>query len=1081
LSLLVHGWGLVLRRALHDRLVVLAAFATVVLATALLAAVPIYGDAVTLSGLRSELAQAPAEQAGVRIVGAPAADEDETALDRSVTAVAGSTFATTGVRVYRAGASGPFGAAGKGERSFAIGFRDDLARHVRLLGGSLAGGSAAGALQVAVEEGSGLRLGERLALTSRLDGRRIDARVAGIFRRLEAGSVYWGGGDEGSIGLLVPRRAFEAAGFAGASFAWRLAPRFDGLQAGELPQLRRSVDTLETRLNENRPPGRQLTVYTDLGTVLADAASSLRSTRANVLVPSAQLAVLATYALLFTAGLLLERRTRSVEILRLRGATPGEIVVMSLMEAVLIALPAAVLAPWLAALLLRALNVVGPLASADLALRPEVGPTAYGLAFAAAAVAILALTVPALRARRVAVAAAQRRLPLQGLAQRSHLDLALAALALLGYWQLRRYRAPLLESNGRGELDPFLIAAPALLLLAGTLVALRLVPLAARLADRTLSATRGIVGALGPAQLARRPRRYTQAGLLLVLAVAIGIFAAAYAQTWKLSQGDQAAYRAGADVRVVPSGADSAPPQIALGSAYASLGGVSALSPALRQDVDYTGTGTAGAFLALDAARLSQLANVRSDFASRPLGDLARRLGGGSRTAALALPGEPTRIRVTATFASPKPRPVQTPFGQILARGQLPATLFLSLRDRLGLVYQFRAGELPRERFTLELVPTGSRFSPAYPLSLASLQLSVGAPYEKSQPVRFAVESLEVAGAGAWQPVALGGAHWRVSAQAPPGVFRKPRVVAVDATGGTLVTRLETGSIQSFFSRNETVDFTLRPGRATAPAPLPVLANDAFLAATGARVGQDVELPLGSGRYAARIVGSVRRFPTTDPAAPLTVADLSRFEAAAQRVEGTNYEPGEWWLATSGDGAAVADTLRGPPWSSLEVDSRAGLARQLRDDPLSLGTIGALALGFVVAAAFAALGFALAAAISARQRLGELAVLRSLGISARELAAVVLVENGLLIALSLAAGTALGLGVAWLVLPFLSLDAGGAAAVPPVLVTVPWLTVLAIELALLVALVAIAAVQVWRAARLEPAPALRAAGAEAGG
>jgi hypothetical protein len=513
LSLLVHGWGLVLRRALHDRLVVAAAFVTVVLATALLAAVPIYGDAVTLSGLRSELAQAPADEAGVRIVGAPAADEDEVALDRTVTEVARATFAATGVRIYRGGESGAFGARRHRDRSFSIGFRDGLARHAQLVAGRF-GGTAGGRLGVAVEEGSGLRLGDALDLRSRLDGRRLEARVTAVFRRLDPGSVYWGGSDDASsVALFVSRRGLAAAGAAGASFTWRLAPRFERLGAGELPGLRREVGTLEERLNAGRPSGRELAVYTSIDGVLADTAAALRSTRANVLVPSAQLAVLAAYALLFTAALLLERRTRSVETLRLRGAAPGEIVAMALMEAVLIALPAAAVAPWLAAVLLRALNVVGPLASADLALRPEIGPQAYGLAFAAAAVAILALTVPALRARRVAVAETQRRLPLKSLAQRSRLDLALAGLSLLGYWQLRRYRGPLLEEDGRNELDPFLFAAPALLLLAGSLLALRLVPLAARLADRTLSSTRGIVGALGPAQLARRPRRDMRAGL----------------------------------------------------------------------------------------------------------------------------------------------------------------------------------------------------------------------------------------------------------------------------------------------------------------------------------------------------------------------------------------------------------------------------------------------------------------------------------------------------------------------------------------------------------------------------------------
>ncbi|HET7044794.1 MAG TPA: FtsX-like permease family protein, partial [Gaiellaceae bacterium] len=731
--MLTSGWGLVVRRALHDRLVVAAAFATVVLATALLAAVPIYGDAVALSGLRSTLAQAPPSQAGVEVDGAPAADEDYVALDRSVSRTARSIFAATGVAVWRSGDSGPFSARGHGDATYAFGFREGLAGHARVVAGGLGTAAGGGSLGVAVEEGSGLRLGDTLSLRSLLGGRDAQAKVTAVFRRVDADSVYWGGSDrqESSVALVLPRHVFEAQEFAGSSFRWRLAPRFDRLAASELPGLRNGVSDLERRLNAGRPAGRQLAVYTDLDSVLADAAQSLDSARASVLVPSSQLAVLAAYALLFTAGLLLERRALSVEILRLRGATPGEIVTMSAMEAALIALPAAAIAPWLAAGLLRALNVVGPLASVNLTLRPEVGSAAYALAFAAAAVAIMALTVPALRARRVAIAAGRRRLPLAGLAQRSYLDLALAALALIGYWQLRRYRTPLLEESGGGaRRDPFLIAAPALLLLAGGLIAQRLVPLAARLADRTLSASRGVVGALGPAQLARRPRRYTRAGLLLVLAIAIGIFAAAYTTTWDTSQGDQAAYQAGADVLVRPSGADTAPPPIALAAGYRSLGGVSALSPAVRQDVDYGGAGGSGSFLALDAKRLPVLANVRSDFASQPLGELSRRLArGSSAVPSLQLPGKPTRLRVETSLSAPEVKRARAPWGVLLPPQALTATLLLSLRDDAGLVYQFRLGDPAQGPLEVDLVPHGSRFRPDYPLSLVSLDLNIGQPF----------------------------------------------------------------------------------------------------------------------------------------------------------------------------------------------------------------------------------------------------------------------------------------------------------------------------------------------------------------
>ena len=185
-----------------------------------------------------------------------------------------------------------------------------------------------------------------------------------------------------------------------------------------------------------------------------------------MLVPSIQLALLAGYGLIVTAALLVERRRRTTESLRLRGATTPQIAGMAFVEALLIALPAVVVAPWLAAVSLRALNYAARWrTSASTSSRGSA--SAYALAAVAALVCIAALVLPALRAGRTEVVRERRRLPLARFAQRTHLDLVLVGLALLGYWQLRHYHGTLVENRGALEIDPFLVAAPALLLLAG--------------------------------------------------------------------------------------------------------------------------------------------------------------------------------------------------------------------------------------------------------------------------------------------------------------------------------------------------------------------------------------------------------------------------------------------------------------------------------------------------------------------------------------------------------------------------------------------------------------------------------------
>ena len=122
-------------------------------------------------------------------------------------------------------------------------------------------------------------------------------------------------------------------------------------------------------------------------------------------------------------------------------------------------------------------------------------------------------------------------------------------------------------------MDPLLVAAPAIGLVGGAVLAIRIVPRLAELAERGLARTRGLIASLGSRQVARRPLRYTRAALLLILAAALGTFASAHAATWTQSQADQAAWTAGSDVRMSPGPASDIPAW-ALGGALRSIPGV---------------------------------------------------------------------------------------------------------------------------------------------------------------------------------------------------------------------------------------------------------------------------------------------------------------------------------------------------------------------------------------------------------------------------------------------------------------------------------------------------------------------------
>ena len=209
----------------------------------------------------------------------------------------------------------------------------------------------------------------------------------------------------------------------------------------------------------------------------------------------------------------------------------------------------------------RLLARVPRLADAGLA---GVGPTGVLLvvAIAGAAAPAMMLVVPVLRgadgpprsSRRAAVLA------------RSGADLVLVGVAVLAYLQLRGHTV----TTGAG-LDPVLVAAPPAVLLAASVLALRVLPVLTGLGERRARGSRGLVAALAAWHTSRRPHVVSGA-FLLVLATAAGTAAVSVAATWTDSQRDQADAAIGADLVVTPGGAVS---PLAQGPLLASVTGSS--------------------------------------------------------------------------------------------------------------------------------------------------------------------------------------------------------------------------------------------------------------------------------------------------------------------------------------------------------------------------------------------------------------------------------------------------------------------------------------------------------------------------
>ncbi len=711
---------LVLARIRADWVVTAAAGLVILVATTLLASGLIYADAVTLQGLRRSLDDAPVRtvnlQATTRL-----APVQLTAADPAVRRTVASALPVPAT-ILRVQESDTFALPIQppdGVHNLAVfGAYQDVAGHATLTQGRwpAARPGTAGRMDAAIPallaSEQDVALGDELRMPSRLDASLVvTVRVIGIYRIDDREDPYWWEEPMALAGatvstnyttygpLILADGDFPSVITGGAAAVdWRIFPDLGTVDLDGLAPLKAAVNRLPGAINAavrrvvSGAP--QITVATGLGPKIDDLEAALLATRTGVLLLLIQLVALAAYALLLTAGLMVEQRRVESAMLHARGASSRQLVVLALLEGLFLAVPAAAVAPWLAAVALRLFNRVGPLADIGLTLDPQVSLAAYLVAGFGALLAVAALVAPAIRAARSLTAASQAkgRQGSRGVAQRVGLDLALVVAAGVGLWQLRLYGGAITSSvRGGLGIDPLLVAAPAIGLIAGSILALRLIPLLAQGAEAVVSRRRTAVASLGAWQLARRPLRYSRSALLLTLTVALGGFATLYISTWTSSQRDQAARQVGADIRVDPDHRNGAIPLGALGSAYASLPGGPVAMPVRRDNVNVFAAGASAQLLSLDAVLAPQVVAWRADSAAEPLDRLMAPLAAARPTVdGPLLPGSP--VRVALELAMTLPEPTDDPNAPVRPNAVAMRMLVI---DGSGMLHVVSLGEAP--------------------------------------------------------------------------------------------------------------------------------------------------------------------------------------------------------------------------------------------------------------------------------------------------------------------------------------------------------------------------------------------------
>ncbi|WP_433436789.1 FtsX-like permease family protein [Nonomuraea sp. CA-141351] len=763
---------------------------------------------------------------------------------------------------------------------------------------------------------------------------------------------------------------------------------------------RRLARTLGNRVRIER-------VASQLPSTLLGAHDQQQVTAAAVLAVAATGIVLTATALALAGRLTAGVRAGETALLSALGVSRGQLAAAATVEASALAVLATALAIPASSVLHAGLTRLPPMAGAGLAVQPGVTGV-HALAVAGSALALAAVLV-ALSVRPAPDTGDRRHR--RELLARSGADLLLVAFAAVGWWQLRD------QPTGSGSpADAVRVLAPALLLTAGSALALRPVWPALRGAERLARRARGLVLPLAAFEAARRPQAVA-AGLLIGLACAAATFGIGFDATWQRSQHDQADLSVGTDLALTLT----APPDARQGAAVgAATGG--AVSPATDRGIAVGqwlgGAGGAPRLVAVDTTRAEALLRGRLND-GRSWTDVGAALAPPTRAVGVPVPaGAALSLTGTATGATP-----------------LTVTPRLLLQDATGLRIPCTGTPVPLDG-RAHRVPACAT---AGGLRLVAVSLpfagdvtapgNVGIGYSDASGLpagtgdsRVAV-TLTVPGA----PVDAGGSPWTATSAAPaPGQLVDPAV----ALAGNQLRMTTTVRLKGPPDAARDLVATAFP----APGPVPVAVSTRFADEVGARRGSRLSLTVGLTAVPVIVTEVLPTVPSA-PGAAAILADLDALSRALVVSGNLDFPVDAWWV---GRPTRVDAALRVNALHLGTVTTRAAETARLTGGPLRAGLPAALRLLVPAAALLLLAGVVLHVTFDLQSRALEVARLRGLGMTRREVRAVLLGQHvGILLPL-LAMGAAVGALATRVVAPLLVRSDTGAAPVPAALPIWPW-------------------------------------------
>jgi hypothetical protein len=915
---------------------------------------------------------------------------------------------------------------------------------------------------------------------------RVNVLVTGIYERVDPEADHWRIQNEafGSrtntlkfARFVVPEQTI-LGGLGpyfpnmGSDYAWWLDVDPTRIMASETGSIRNTIAATEREL---KAIVDGFLLRSDLPQVLSAFETDLFFNRLPMFIVLILIVLVVLYYVVTLASLLVDAQRSEVGLLRTRGATSRQILAVFVIEAGLLAGIAAVSGPFLAFLgvgFIGVLPIYGDLNGGD-PLPVRLTADAFRMAFFGG---LLALFSPAVRATRLGLLASRvtRARPARlALVQRYYLDLGFLGLVMFLFWQLTKQGSFVAVSLfGETTVNQLILGVPAIFLVAAGLVLLRIFPVGMDLTGRVLSrpplsniTPPALI--LGIWQLARNPAHHSRLSLLLILTAALGVFAASFGATLEQSAIDQAFYRTGADIKITSVNVRSGGISTSVTEKLNETEGVIASSAIYRETAVIT-SGIAVErfqFMGVDIETIDKVGWLRDDFGLTPFEAKASILDIGGE-AGIVLPEDGRWL--TANI-----RPlVRQPSTFLVARLSDANGHFFSIP--LGTLMPLAADQrrfkcpLPVDGEPPEWCRVGSsiqatRFRgvpgllPKDPIRLHSIGVI---DYENGLgPAAIDIDDIAVLNTDGTQLIIIetfdSVDNWRTMAPTREALGDKLGPASnPDGTALDGIARLRWTSSAPREYRGLAHGSELEV--------VPVIASALFVEQFGGEDGKVLEISMDGTPINISVRDVITYFPTMGLGEePFLIAD---FEAIHERLNITetvgDRQPTEFWIATE-QGVALLDSedgildsvvagdpalpgiksalssLRIRPGSNV-IDRTDELASVAFDPLVSAGWRALLGIAFFTVLIVSAVGFLVHAKVSFDGRRAELALLRTIGLSMKQLLFLVVLEQVMVIGTAITLGIFMGSRMGTTIMPYLASSGENATVVPSMAVQIDW-------------------------------------------